>query len=462
MNMLNPLFISPLLYVADELLDNECDDTKEIWVQKKPKKGDHIRVQRSGGLYAHHGIYVSDSEVIHFTGNDDDSILDWSKPEVIATDLATFLKGDVLEVKEYTDEEFPDLYTPEQIVTYARACIGDRGYDLLFNNCEHFANVCTLGRFRSNQVERVFAGEEPVPENREDKPMGLFKMLSNFFFGKSNSESSNHSSPRETITREPDKVRIAEIEADNKVQLADLQRGRLELEANNKLQLADMERERIELEAKNKIQLEDMKRERIELYKQAKLEIMECQVKSQIAIEEARAKGFTVKAQTLVALRDKLNQLAERQLLIIEKGAFPIVKEIEAFYSEMGEKIKAENDDYSTKKLPTLLSILEQYDENSPAYKLYLKRIESDTKMQDEYCQKQLDNIAKRQEQVLAGLITSKERIVDQTNEITNNMLKQLSAQEETLKLSGNTVASQNQLSNQTTKALEHKSAENK
>ena len=100
----------------------------ENWIQRNPKMGDHIRVQRVGGLYAHHGIYVSDDEVIHFTGTDDDSILDWSKPEVIISNLDYFLKDGVLEVKEYTDEEFKDLYSPEQIVTYARACLGDKGY----------------------------------------------------------------------------------------------------------------------------------------------------------------------------------------------------------------------------------------------------------------------------------------------------------------------------------------------
>ena len=54
------------------------------WEFIKPKRGDHIRVQRSG-IYSHHGIYISDEEVIHFTGTDDDSILDWSKCEVICT-----------------------------------------------------------------------------------------------------------------------------------------------------------------------------------------------------------------------------------------------------------------------------------------------------------------------------------------------------------------------------------------
>lgn len=133
---------------------NILDEESEIWVKKRPAMGDHIRVNR--GIYCHHGIYISDSEVIHFTGNEDDSILDWSKPEVISSDLDYFLKGDILEVKEYIDEELEDLYPVDHIVQYARACLGDKGYNLVFNNCEHFANTCTLGRFRSKQVENVF------------------------------------------------------------------------------------------------------------------------------------------------------------------------------------------------------------------------------------------------------------------------------------------------------------------
>ena len=100
----------------------------------------------------HHGIYVSDLEVIHFTGTEDDSIFNWSKNEVIKSDLKFFLSGGNLEVREYTENEKNDLYPAEHIIHYARTCLGDRGYNLLFNNCEHFANVCTLGRFRSLHI----------------------------------------------------------------------------------------------------------------------------------------------------------------------------------------------------------------------------------------------------------------------------------------------------------------------
>ena len=270
---------------------------EESWSQRKPKMGDHIRVKRIGGLYAHHGIYVSDKEVIHFTGKEDDSILDWSKPEVISSDLDYFLKGGILEIKEYTDEEFLDLYSPEQIVTYARACLGDKGYHLAFNNCEHFANVCTLGRFRSNQVERVLLGK--LPNEQEDKNMGLLGKIGGAIKSLFGGGSSGGGGSRSTTTYEPDKVKVAEIEADTKIRLA------------------------------------HMETDRIEIMKQARLDILQFETESQIALEQARAQGLTVMAQTILTLQEKLNEVAEKRLLIIEKGSLQVVKDWEQKFKRM-------------------------------------------------------------------------------------------------------------------------------
>ena len=128
------------------------------WAVKEPRRGDHIRVVRSGGPfnYEHHGIYVSDSEVIHFTGPDNGMgiMAAGTSKKVTATSLAEFLKGDQLEVKEYSDKERRTLNDPETVVEIARAHIGDRRYNILFNNCEHFANYCTTNVRRSEQVKR--------------------------------------------------------------------------------------------------------------------------------------------------------------------------------------------------------------------------------------------------------------------------------------------------------------------
>lgn len=366
--------------------------TEEIWVQKNPVMGDHIRVKRMHGIYTHHGIYVSDNEVIHFTGTDDDSIMDSSKNRVISSDLNFFLKGGELEVKEYTDEEFQDLYAPNQIVAYARSCIGDGDYNVIFNNCEHFANVCTLGRFRSHQVERLF-------QNKESDDMGFFGSIGRFVKGLfGGSSSSGGSRSTSSTVYEPDKVRIAEIEQ------------------NTKIRLATMERERQELMHK------------------AQLEFLQAQHDCDEALVQAKVKGFAATAEMIIRMQAKLTEIAEKRIDIIEKGSMPIIKDIEKFYEELGDKVNADNDEYNMEKLPALLAILEKYEIDSPAHKLYQKRIEDDMRLQSEYYMKQLDNIAIRQQQVIDGFIKSKNSIIEQTGMLTKELLA--SVQKQTLELS--------------------------
>lgn len=354
-------------------------EEEEIWVQKTPQKGDHIRVQRMNGLYAHHGIYVSDEEVIHFTGKDDDSILDWSKPEVIQTDLAYFLKGGTLEVKEYTDEEFADLYSPEQIVTYARVCLGDKGYNLIFNNCEHFANVCTLGRFRSHQVEKVFT------KRKENDFMGIWSTIKSWFGG-----SSSGSRTTTNYNYEPDKVKIAQIEAETKIRLS------------------------------------EMETERVELIKQAQMELLRDEAEAKILVEEAKAKGFTVMAQTIIAMQEQLTQITNNRIEIIERASLPIIKDIENMYKELNDRIVADNDKYNTEKLPNLLSILEKYPEGTTAHKLYSQQIQNDMNAQMKHHDMQLKSLEIRQQQIISGFINSKDKILEQTGNLTQNIITNL------------------------------------
>lgn len=369
-------------------------EPQEIWKYTQSKMGDHIRVSR--GIYTHHGIYISDKEVIHFTGVDDDNILDWSKNEVIKTDLEDFLRGGTLEVKVYTEEELDDLYPVEHIVHYARGCLGDAGYNLVINNCEHFANMCTLGRFRSKQVERVFAiilGGGILPKKRSWNYMGFFSRIGdawNALTGNGRSNGGGRTSTANTYTYEPDKVKVAEIESDTKLRLA------------------------------------DKENERIELMKNARLDMLEFEYKSNIALEEAKAKGLNYMAQTIIAMQEKLNEVAEKRLAIIERGSLQIIKEIEGFYDELGDKIKADDDAYNTDKLPELLSLLERYEIGTPSHDLYRKRIEDDMMLQSKHYIMQIDAISKRQSQIIDGLLQSKERIVEQTGQITSGILENI------------------------------------
>ena len=126
-----------------------------MWEIKKPSYGDQIRVNR--GMYTHHGIFISEDSVIHFAPPGNTDVLDPSKARVINTPLNEFLKGGVLEVRVYTDEELKRKRSPKAIVAEALAHLGEGGYNIISNNCEHFSNLCAFGKKESNQVEAVFS-----------------------------------------------------------------------------------------------------------------------------------------------------------------------------------------------------------------------------------------------------------------------------------------------------------------
>ena len=209
-----------------------------------------------------------------------------------------------------------------------------------------------------------------------------------------------------------------------------------------------------EIESRTKIRLANMEQERIELMKQAQLDILQYETQCHIALEEAKARGMSVIAQNIVLMQEKLNDVAERRLQIIEKGSLQIVKEIEAFYDEVGDKIQSENDEYNTKKLPALLEILGKYEQGSPEHQIYMQRIQDDCQRQQQYYLKQIDNVYSRQAQVIAGFISSKEKIVEQTGQVTHEMLEAVQNNILHLNTSANFSANMQLESQNSTKAL--------
>ena len=122
-----------------------------MWSKIKPTYGSQIRVNR--GLYYHHGIYESDDVIYQFASTNGE--LDPNTAEVCTTTLEGFLKGGELEVREYSDEEKKELRSPDEIIKYAKEHLGEMGYDLINNNCEHFSNRCAFGKSESNQVNDI-------------------------------------------------------------------------------------------------------------------------------------------------------------------------------------------------------------------------------------------------------------------------------------------------------------------
>ena len=126
------------------------------WGYKDPSFGDMIRVGL-GEIY-HVGIYVSDDEIIQFgLAPSMRALLRDSEIEVLSSDIDTFLAGGFLEVAEFDKKEKKKHRSPKEVVAYARSKIGTRGYNILYNNCEHFANECLSGERSCQQADDVRA-----------------------------------------------------------------------------------------------------------------------------------------------------------------------------------------------------------------------------------------------------------------------------------------------------------------
>lgn len=117
-----------------------------IWSDKVPEYGDMIRVKVK--FYYHYGIFVDDKTIIQF-GLPDNSNTPPNEIAVIATDINTFSNGEFIECATPDKSEEKKHRTPKEIVEIASSRLGEKGYNILNNNCEHFANECYFGERKS-------------------------------------------------------------------------------------------------------------------------------------------------------------------------------------------------------------------------------------------------------------------------------------------------------------------------
>jgi hypothetical protein len=157
------------------------------------KPGDIIAVSR--GLYYHYGVYAGKNHVIHYASKKGDFGTDIYVQE---TTINRFLRGGQCLICKFSDKyrksdlgakffdmirtpnlftvldsvsafltEFSSfgfhLYSGKETVERARSRLGEDKYNLVFNNCEHFAVWCKTGVSESSQISAVLSLLAAVP-----------------------------------------------------------------------------------------------------------------------------------------------------------------------------------------------------------------------------------------------------------------------------------------------------------
>ncbi len=112
-------------------------------------------IRTNSGRFWHYGIYVSDEEIIQFGPNPASARYDPNEIKVMQCGIDEFLCGGFLEVAQLDKKESKSRKSPEDSVDLARARIGEGGYHILYNNCEHFAYECIFGVHKCSQVDSV-------------------------------------------------------------------------------------------------------------------------------------------------------------------------------------------------------------------------------------------------------------------------------------------------------------------
>lgn len=124
------------------------------WTCAEPCVGDMLRV-KIGEIY-HYGVCVGEDEIIQFglppvsrQGVPESSVC------VCKTDKAAFACGGAIERAELDALERLQRNPPQKTAELARARLGETGYNILHNNCEHFAYECVLGKRVCTQADEV-------------------------------------------------------------------------------------------------------------------------------------------------------------------------------------------------------------------------------------------------------------------------------------------------------------------
>ncbi|HEY9601827.1 MAG TPA: lecithin retinol acyltransferase family protein [Allocoleopsis sp.] len=109
-------------------------------------QGDHIYVycDTRGIVYTHHGIDCGDGTVIHFS----------RERGKVSRDTMSYFES-LSSTKLVHERKYIQCYSPSVVVCRAMDRLDKGRYNLIFNNCEHFATWCKTGQHKSQQVDNV-------------------------------------------------------------------------------------------------------------------------------------------------------------------------------------------------------------------------------------------------------------------------------------------------------------------
>ncbi|OPZ86069.1 MAG: NC domain protein [bacterium ADurb.Bin429] len=174
--------VLPFIALMPRIMPAAFSLAKHLGRAIRQRRAKHIRQAQPGDVigviacwngvpYEHYGVYAGSGKVIHYAAvNGGNAFTD--EVEIMETSLTCFLNGRsgyfVVDCELLLADDSlvgmlgrlfghrrEPFYSPAATIERARLRMGEREYNLLTNNCEHFAVWCKTGLKESHQVKRV-------------------------------------------------------------------------------------------------------------------------------------------------------------------------------------------------------------------------------------------------------------------------------------------------------------------
>ncbi len=161
------------------------------------------------------------------------------------------------------------------------------------------------------------------------------------------------------------------------------------------------------IEDKDRVRTAELENERVGLMES----LMKTQTQMTLAIEEAKARGFVASQQAMAAMLAELSRLGNESYVVMENNMRGQIHQVESLYQELTNDITTSHSIFMEQKLPQLVAQLEQFEPDSPLFKLYYQAIDKETALQFEFMTQQIKQMGERRKAVVESVIRSKENM---------------------------------------------------
>lgn len=174
----------------------------------------------------------------------------------------------------------------------------------------------------------------------------------------------------------------------------------------------------------DKVRIAELENERVGLVKDAQLKLLAFNAQMEAAIIEARCRGFHEMQHAMMGMLKEVNILAEERLVLLESASQQHIRQVENMYLDLSKDIQ--NDDFLQTKVPQLLSVANQFPDESDTRQTFMKGIEREVATHFDFKTSQLALLNQRCRVVVESVVESKHRMQQHIDTVITKRIEQL------------------------------------